>query len=72
MKLKLRPVVFSARIFDFFDPSVMPGLRHANYDLAGSRYSAEEVEFAPKVVGLRTNAMTGAREANVRWLPENL
>ena len=72
VKLKLRPVVFSARIFDFFDASVMPGLRHANYDLAGSRYSAQEVEFTPRVTGVRTNAKTGAREANVRWLPENL
>ena len=72
VKLKLRPVVFSARIFDFFDPSVMPGLRHANYDLAGSRFSAEEVEFTPRVTGVRTNPKTGAREANVRWAPENL
>ena len=72
VKLKLRPVVFSARIFDFFDASVMPGLRHANYDLAGSRYSAREVEFTPRVTGVRTNAETGAREANVRWLPEDL
>ena len=72
VKLKLRPVVFSARIFDFFDAAVMPGLRHANYDLAGSKYNAEEVEFTPRVTGVRTNAKTGAREANVRWLPENL
>ena len=77
VKLKLRPVVFSARIFDFFDAAVMPGLRHANHDLAAGCQAAvtaggEELEFTPRVTGVRTNAKTGAREANVRWLPENL
>ena len=77
VKLKLRPVVFSARIFDFFDAAVMPGLRHANHDLAAGCHAAvtaggEEVEFTPRVTAMRTDPETGAREANVRWVPENL
>ena len=75
VKLKLRPVVFSARIFDFFDAAVMPGLRHANHDLSagsGSGAGSGEVEFTPRVTAVRTDPKTGAREANVRWVPENL
>lgn len=72
VKLKYRPVVFSARIFDFFDASVMPGVRHANYNLSVKSADAEEITFTSKILAMRTNAKNGTREANVRWEPKDL
>ena len=72
VKLKYRPVVFSARIFDFFDASVMPGVREANYDLAKAKADVEEIEFTARVTAVRTNGKSGLREANVTWSPEDM
>ncbi|TRY73957.1 hypothetical protein TCAL_11348 [Tigriopus californicus] len=35
VKLKFRHTVFSARIFDFFDPGIMAGIKHQVYNLEG-------------------------------------
>lgn len=81
VKLKKRNLIFSARIFDFFDPGVMAGIRHGVFDLevksarlglARSGSGGEEVEFMPRIAALRTNAKTGRKEALVRWTPEEM
>lgn len=78
VKLKKRNLLFSARIFDFFDVGVMAGIRHGVYDLevrsaglglAKADAGGEEVEFKPRIAALRTNAKNGRKEALVRWTP---
>ena len=82
IRLKFRQGgVFSARNFDFFDPSVMPGLRHAVYDLQTKSFKAgldgdQCVNFAGKVVAVKANkkcnSNKNSKSALVRWSPENL
>ena len=80
IRLKFRQGgVFSARNFDYFDPSVMPGLRHAVYDLnVKSTLTAidadQNVNFVGRVVALRGSEKSSSsqKSALVRWSPENL
>ena len=81
VKLKKRNLIFSARIFDFFDVGVMAGIRHGVYDLevksaslglARATSGGEEVEFRPRIAAVRTNTKSGRREALVRWTPEDM
>lgn len=68
-----------SRIFDFFDPGIMAGIRHLNHDLETSHSLTlsmdprqDSVTFKAKATALRRNPWTGKREARVRWVPENL
>ena len=82
IRLKFRQGgVFSARNFDFFDPSVMPGLRHAVYDLQTKSYRMginfdQEVSFVGTVMAVKSDADTKcnstSKSALVRWSPANL
>ena len=82
VRVKLRQGgVFSARNFDFFDPSVLPGLRHAVYDLQTRSFRAgmdadQCVNFVGRVMAVKAdpkcNHKQNSKSALVRWSPENL
>ena len=66
--------IFSARNFDFFDPSIMPGLRHSVYLLENKSYRSRidsdlYINFVGKIVAVKSDL---TKRALVRWSPENL
>ncbi len=77
LKLKRREVLFSARIFDFFDAGIMAGVRHAVADTqrgaAGLGIAADgsSMTFAAKALVIR-RVDEDCKEVLVRWEPENL
>lgn len=77
VKLKKRPVVFSARIFDVFDAGIMAGIKHGVYNL-GTRgkdlfnLDGDSIKFKSKIMGLKRDPGDGRRSALVKWVPENL
>ena len=71
-------MIFSARIFDFFDSGVMSGVRHCVSDLASASAQVGldpgkrgEISLKPRVVGVKTDG-EGKRMALVRYSPENM
>ena len=77
VKLKKRPVVFSARIFDVFDIGIMAGIKHGVHDLATKgreefNLVGDNIEFKSRIVGLKRDPWDGTRSALVKWVPENL
>lgn len=58
VKLKFRHTVFSARIFDFFDPGIMTGIKHQVYNLeriGSHKYniSGDSITFRSRVLGVK-------------------
>eukprot|EP00095_Tigriopus_kingsejongensis_P003431 maker-scaffold110_size354795-snap-gene-1.5 protein:Tk03431 transcript:maker-scaffold110_size354795-snap-gene-1.5-mRNA-1 annotation:"hypothetical protein L798_08557" len=84
VKLKFRHTVFSARIFDFFDPGIMAGIKHQVYNLEriGSQrfnISGDAITFKSKILSVKhgfshykLDEHAPSRLALVRWSPENL
>lgn len=76
VKLKLREVIFSARIFDFFDAGMMAGVRHLVCDAqreAAALGIADDstMTFHAQVLGTRVGE-TGRKEVQIRWEPQNM
>ena len=76
VKMKQREVIFSARIFDFFDSGIMAGVRHQVCDTQRAARAlgiADDMTmtFQAKAMSIRVGHM-GQREVHIRWIPENM
>lgn len=77
VKLKIRKLPFSARIFDFFDAGLMAGLRHTVtfVEQTGRQLGltgGDRIVLTSRVVGRRIRAGDGRVEVRLKWLPEDM